>query len=180
LSLYFVEKCRFVPFMSDGIRIDLSRSNIQKTKKYTAMTLVKVNNRPAFRSFDGLVNELFGNLDGYTARNWNSNLPPVNIIENEEGYHLEIAAPGRNKEAFKVKVENNQLAISYEDKKETETKELKQVRREFTVSSFQRSFNLNDKVNAEGIQAKYEDGILKVFVPKKEEAKPLAKEITIG
>lgn len=145
------------------------------------MTLMKVNNRPAYRSFDGLVNELFGNFNNTVASNLNNGLPPVNIVENEEGYHLEFAVPGRNKENFKVKVEGAQLAISYEEKKETEErKDQKVVRSEFSVSSFNRSFTLNNKVNAEAIQAKYEDGILKVLVPKKEEAKPLTKDITIG
>lgn len=144
------------------------------------MTIMKVNNRPAFRNFDGLVNELFGNFEGYTNRETTGNTVPVNVLENEEGYHLEFSAPGRSKENFKLKVENNQLIISYEDKKEAEVKDLKQVRKEFTVTSFQRSFSLNNKVNTENIQAKYEDGILKVFVPKKEEVKPVAKEITVG
>ena len=145
------------------------------------MTLLKVNNRPAYRSFDGLVNDLFGNINNVAPRNWNTGLPPVNIIENEEGFHLEFAAPGRQKENFKVKVEGNQLAVSYEEKKESEEpKELKVVRSEFNVSSFSRNFTLNNKVNTEAIQAKYEDGILKVFVPKKEEVKPLAKDITIA
>jgi HSP20 family protein len=142
---------------------------------------MKVNGRPAYRSFDGLVNELFGNFNGAASTNWNNNLPPVNIVENEDGYHLEFAAPGRNKENFKVKVEGNQLTISYEEKKETEErKDHKLVRSEFSISSFNRNFTLNNKVNAEAIQAKYEDGILKVLVPKKEEAKPLTKEISIG
>lgn len=144
------------------------------------MTLMKVNGRPAFRNFDGLVNELFGNFEGFNNRNWNNTLPPVNIVENEEGFHLEIAAPGRNKEDFKVKVENNQLFISYEEKKPEEVKDVKQIRKEFTITAFQRSFSLNDKVNAEAIQAKYENGILKLLVPKKEETKPQTKEITIG
>jgi HSP20 family protein len=154
-------------------------ANIQKTKKYTAMTIMKVNNRPAFRNFDGLVNELFGNFEPTINRSVANNVP-VNIIENNEAFQLHFAAPGRNKENFKVKVENNQLIVSYEEKTETEATEQKQIRREFTLPSFQRSFSLNDKVNTENIQAKYEDGILKVTVQKKEEAKPVVKEITIG
>ena len=143
------------------------------------MTIMKVNNRPAFRNFDGLVNELFGNFEPLVGRSNTTNVP-VNITENTEAFQLEFAAPGRNKENFKLKVENNQLVISYEEKTETEVTDQKQVRKEFTVSSFQRSFTLNDKVNTENIQAKYEDGILKVLVPKKEEVKPVVKEITIG
>lgn len=145
------------------------------------MTIMKVNNRPQFRNFDGLVNQLFGGFDpSFANRETTSNNVPVNIVENEEAYHLEFAAPGRNKENFKVKVENNQLIISYEEKKEAEVKEQNQVRKEFALGAFQRSFSLNNKVNTENIQAKYEDGILKVLVPKKEEAKPVVKEITIG
>ena len=140
---------------------------------------MKVNNRPAFRNFDGLVNELFGNFEPLVGRSNTVNVP-VNITETNEAFQLHFAAPGRNKENFKIKVENNQLLISYEEKTETEVAEQKQVRREFTLSSFQRSFTLNDKVNTENIQAKYEDGILKVLVPKKEEVKPVVKEITIG
>ena len=144
------------------------------------MTIMKVNNRPAFRNFDGLVNELFGNFDGYVNRGASSNTIPVNITENDEAYQLAFAAPGRNKENFKIKVENNQLVISYEEKKETEVKEQAQVRKEFTLTSFQRSFSLNNKVNTENIQATYQDGILNVLVPKKEEVKPVVKEITVG
>ena len=143
------------------------------------MTIMKVNNRPAFRNFDGLVNELFGNFEPLVGRSNTVNVP-VNITETAEAFQLEFAAPGRNKENFKIKVENNQLVISYEEKTETEVAEQKQVRREFTLASFQRSFSLNEKVNTENIQAKYEDGILKVLVPKKEEVKPVVKEITIG
>lgn len=145
------------------------------------MTLMKVNNRPAYRSFNGLVNELFGNFETFPTRTIGTAFPPVNIVENETGYHLEFAVPGRSKENFKVKVEENQLTISYEEKKETEErKDFKTIRNEFNINAFSRSFTLNNKVNADAIQAKYEEGILKVLVPKKEEAKPLSKEISIG
>ncbi|MES2777925.1 MAG: Hsp20/alpha crystallin family protein [Bacteroidota bacterium] len=144
------------------------------------MNFVKVNNRTATRTFDGLLNDLFGNFENVVGRDFNGNVPPVNIAETAEGYHLEFAAPGRNKENFKLKVEGKLLTISYEDAKTEEAKDLKQVRKEFTINAFKRSFTLDEKTNAEGILAKYEDGILKVFVPKKEEVKPAVTEITVG
>jgi len=145
--------------------------------------LVKVNGRPT-RSFDGLVNDLFG-FNNIANREWNNNnnSVPVNIVETAEGFNLDLSAPGRNKEDFKLKVENNLLTISFEAKeavKEEGQKENKQIRKEFGVESFKRSFTLDDKVDADGIQAKYEAGLLKLFVPKKEETKPAVKEITIG
>jgi len=144
------------------------------------MTLLNVNNRPVAKTFDGLLNDLFGNLENAPARNFNLNAPPVNIAETADGYHLELAVPGRKKENFKLKVEGNLLTVSYEAIKSDATKELKQVRKEFTVASFKRTFTLDEKTNAEGILAKYEDGLLKLFVPKKEEVKPAVTEIAIG
>ncbi len=149
------------------------------------MNFVKVNNRPAARTFDGLLNDLFGNLENVVGRDFNANVPPVNINETTDGYHLELAAPGRRKENFKLKVEGNLLVVSYEEVKNEETtaetpNNLKQVRKEFSINAFKRSFTLDEKTNAEGILAKYEDGLLKLYIPKKEEIKPAVKEITIG
>ena len=146
--------------------------------------LVKVNGNPA-RTFDGLVNDLFGNFNNIVGRDWtNNNVPPVNIVETAEGFNLELAAPGRKKEAFKLKVENNLLTISFEEKeavKEEGQPQNKQIRKEFSTASFTRTFTLDEKkVNAENIVAKYEDGVLKLSIPKKEEVKPAVKEITIG
>jgi HSP20 family protein len=71
------------------------------------------------------------------------------------------------------------LTVSYEKKTESETKDYKTHRREYSISSFSRSFTLDDNINADGIQAKYEDGVLKLLLPKKEEVKVTPKEITI-
>jgi HSP20 family protein len=150
--------------------------------------IVKVNNRPVANPFNGLFNSLFGEFE--VAQNQsNGNKPsngfvPVNIVETENAYHLEVSAPGRKKENFKVTVEGQLLTISYENtpvaEGETEQKDLKQIRNEFGTSNFKRSFNVDEKINAENILAKYEDGLLKVLLPKKEETKPLAKEIVIA
>ena len=103
----------------------------------------------------------------------------MNIHETNEGFHLELNAPGRNKEDFKVNVENGLLTISYEKKESQEQKEYKTIRREFNYRSFKRSFTIDEKINADGIQARYENGVLKLYLPKKEEIKVSPKEISI-
>jgi len=143
------------------------------------MTFVKVNNRPVVKNFDGILNELFGNFENTAGKNVTASVP-VNILEATDGYHLEFSVPGRSKELFKLKVEDKLLTISYEAAKAEENTELKQVRKEFNTNAFSRSFTLDEKTNADGILAKYEDGLLKVFVPKKEEVKPTVKEINVG
>jgi HSP20 family protein len=108
-----------------------------------------------------------------------SSVAPVNISEDEQGFTLELNVPGRNKEDFKLNVENGLLTISYEKKEEAENTPQKFVRKEFTYPSFKRSFTLDEKINAEAIGAKYENGILKITLPKKEEVKNAPKQISI-
>ncbi len=141
------------------------------------MTLVKHNTAPFTSLFDELLNN-FPTTWGKDA-NLAYATVPVNIHETADGYHLELNAPGRNKEDFKVNVENGLLTISYEKKEATEDKTYKTIRREFNFRSFKRSFNLDEKINADAIQARYENGVLKVFLPKKEEVKLSPKEISI-
>jgi HSP20 family protein len=143
------------------------------------MTLVKVNNS-AVKPFGQLFDEFFNDLPAF-GRHWTSGLefPPVNIHETKDAYHLELNVPGRNKEDFNVNVENGLLTISFEKKEESKSEEFKTVRREFSYRSFSRSFNLDQKVDAAKIQAKYENGLLKIFLPKKEEAKEANKQIAI-
>ncbi len=143
------------------------------------MTLVKLNNTPVHRPFTSLVDEF---LNTGFGRNWNSEgwaFPPVNIHETADAYHLELSVPGRNKEDFKVNVENGLLTISFEKKEESKSEDYKTVRREFSYRSFKRSFNIDQTVDAEKIQAKYENGLLKLLLPKKEEAKESSRQINI-
>lgn len=144
------------------------------------MTLVKVNNRPDVRTWNGLFNELFSDVEkSLPLSRTGFHQPPVNIIETTEGYHAELLAPGRKKELFGIKVENNQLILSYEEEKQAVPEAWKQVRKEFNLSNFKRSFSLDDKIDTNGIQAKYEDGVLKLFLPKKPELQPTSHNITI-
>lgn len=143
------------------------------------MTLVKVNNNAA-RPFGHLFDELFNELPAF-GRQWTSGLdfPATNIHETPEAFHLELNVPGRNKEDFKVNVENNLLTISFEKKEETKSEDYKTVRREFSYKSFARSFNLDQQVDGTKIQAKYENGLLKILLPKKAEVKEANKQIII-
>ena len=145
------------------------------------MTFVKVNN-PISKSFDGLMNELFNELPasfGKTMREDVLNFPPVNIVEKSEIYHLQLSAPGFDKTDFNIKLDGKLLTISAEKKEEKSAENEKMIRKEFSQKSFKRSFTVDEKIDASGINAKYENGILKLDLPKKEEVKNAAKEITI-
>jgi len=145
------------------------------------MTLVKVNN-PMSKSFDGLMNELFNELPasfGKTMREDVLNFPPVNIVEKNDNYHLQLSAPGFEKTDFNIKLDGKLLTISAEKTAEKSTENEKMIRKEFSQKSFKRSFTVDDKIDASGINAKYENGILKLDLPKKEEVKNATKEITI-
>jgi len=139
------------------------------------MTLVKQN----FKTFNDLFDEFFTQLPSAQSNGNTWNLPPVNVHETNDAYHLELIAPGLQKEDFKVAVEKGLLTISYEKKTENENKNLKTHRREFSVRSFKRSFIVDEKINADSIEAKYENGVLKLLLPKKEEVKVTPKQITI-
>jgi HSP20 family protein len=109
-------------------------------------------------------------------------LPSVNIKESTDEFEVELAAPGFEKKDFYIELNHDLLTISSEKKVENETKEGQQfARREFSYQSFSRSFTLPNTVDNDKIKAKYENGILRVSIPKKEEAKPRpAKQIAIS
>lgn len=97
--------------------------------------------------------------------------PSVNIKDTKDAYHIEVSAPGFNKESFNVKVEDNVLTITGEAKEDKVEEGTKFTRREFVHSSFKRSFTLPKTIVADKIGAAYENGILKVSLPKIEEVK---------
>lgn len=106
-------------------------------------------------------------------------MPAVNVKDNEKNYEIEVAAPGMKKEDFHLSVENKILTITAEIKEEKEVKDDTYTRREFVSSSFTRSFSLPENIDENNIQAHYEDGILRVTVPKVPENKPQKKEISL-
>ena len=115
-------------------------------------------------------------------RNWATiSTPAVNIVETKDEFKIEVAAPGLNKDDFKINLENNELTISANKEIKNEEKNESYTRREFGYSSFTRSFTLPETIQGEKISAGHKDGILTIHVPKKEEAKPKpAREIAVA
>ncbi|NUY81101.1 Hsp20/alpha crystallin family protein [Flavobacterium sp. MAH-1] len=139
------------------------------------MNLVKKNHGHFFPS---VLDELFRPDFGGRQLNFNTPaVPPVNIRETDNAFEVELSAPGKTKEDFNIEVDNGLLTISSEIKNETTAEEGKYTRREFSFSSFKRSFTLPETVNDDDIKASYEGGILKISLPKKEEALPKAKRL---
>lgn len=142
------------------------------------MTLVKRNDGhhldryvPSLSQFfdDFLTRDLF---DWPSSSSTGTTIPKVNIQETDNEFRVEMAAPGMKKEDFKIELDNNLLSISSELSKEDEEHgDGKYSRREFSYQSFQRSFRLPETVEADKIKAKYEDGVLRLMIPKREEAK---------
>lgn len=111
----------------------------------------------------------------------NKTIPEVNVKESADNFKIEVAAPGLTKNDFKLEVNNNVLTISSEKEANKEEENEKFIRREFSYSSFQRSFSLPDSVNQDKIKANHKDGILIVEIPKRDEAKEKPKrEIKIS
>lgn len=139
-------------------------------------TLVKRN----YGTLNNLFEEVFGSLP---AGNFAKDLhvPAVNVKETKEAFELELSAPGLQKQDFKLNVDDNLLTISYEKQtsKEQSSEDTKIHRQEFSTRSFKRTFTLDEKIDADKIIAKYENGILSVTLPKKEEVKIAPKAIEI-
>ncbi|MBP6023429.1 Hsp20/alpha crystallin family protein [Ferruginibacter sp.] len=112
-------------------------------------------------------------FDNGSVMNSSLNIPAVNITENKDHFNVSLAVPGMKKDDFNIDIEGNMLTISCEKEEKKEEKDKKYTRKEFNYSSFSRSFTLPEDVNKEKIEAHYEDGVLKMNLPKKEEAKKL-------
>lgn len=140
------------------------------------MTLVK-RNGSLFNSlpmlFDDFLNRDLFNWNNANFSNTNSTIPAVNIKETAEHYEVEVAAPGMTKKDFKIELDGNSLTIRSEKTNQKESPEgEKYSLKEFSYQSFQRTFTLQkDVVDIEKIQARYENGLLLLSIPKKEEAK---------
>ena len=143
------------------------------------MTLVKFNKAsnallPGINDvFESILNDTFFN-DRMIAR-----VPAVNISESSNSYHIELGAPGLKKQDFKINVDRNVLNISVEQQTENVTDGRIYNKREFSYNSFVRSFTLPDLADHNQIEATYEDGVLKIDIAKKEEAKTQSRLIEL-
>jgi len=143
------------------------------------MTVVRLKNRTNdVASFNNLLSDVFPQFPSM-YRDDVKQAVPVNIRELEKEYLLDVIAPGLNKEDFRISLEKNLLTITVEKREETVNKAEKNIRREFQLPSFKRSFTVDEKINADEISAQYVNGILTLNLPKKEEVKPATKQINI-
>ena len=145
------------------------------------MKLVKYNPLATASSLDNLFNDFFNrNLGDVLGGDDALSTPAVNIIETDSGYRLEVAAPGLEKEDFSINLDKDLLTISASKEQKSEgQQDGKIVRREFSFSSFKRTFTIPENVNSEAIAASYDKGVLFITLPKKEAAAELSRVITV-
>jgi HSP20 family protein len=125
-------------------------------------------------------NALFNDYFAQPAQRATAFQPAVNVIESNNGYRLEVAAPGLRKEDLTIKVENKHLVISAQ-KSEQSTENAPVYRRhEFSFAGFERSFRLSDTIDPEQVTANLEHGILTIELVRKPEHQPIVKTIEIG
>ncbi len=146
------------------------------------MTLLKYKPRRSHNI--PMVNRFF---DDFFLRDWDENLrfpnsqPKVNILDKADQFELQFAVPGLKKEDFNIKLDNDRLSVSFEKSEERSEDEEKFTLKEFSFERFERVFNLPETIQKDKVEAKYENGLLTIVVPKSEEAKVQpVKEIKVG
>lgn len=136
------------------------------------MSIVKYNSFAPARGFKNVFDDFFNrNLADYFGNEFTTSTPSANVVEKDDHYWIEVAAPGLEKQDFEVSVDKGYLNISAKRENQSETKDEHYARREFNYTSFQRSFQLPEHVNANDIVANYDKGVLTITLPKREEAK---------
>ncbi|HEY9195553.1 MAG TPA: Hsp20/alpha crystallin family protein [Mucilaginibacter sp.] len=145
------------------------------------MTLVKFNNGLRNNARAPFFNDVFDSIlnDSFIGDKLVARVPAVNIAETENEFHVELAVPGLKKEDFKISLDKNILTVAAEKKSENVEEGKKISKREYSYNSFSRSFTLPESADQSKIEADYADGILKLTITKKEEAKFQAREITV-
>jgi HSP20 family protein len=144
------------------------------------MTLIKRKHEPGFWLNDFFAKDFF---DLNPVQSFGKTVPAVNIKETETEYKIEVAIPGLKKEDVKVELENGILSISAESKTEKEENDAagKYTRKEFSYSSFKRSFTVDEEtIDADKIDGRYENGVLYLQLPKKTKSEPEKKSKTIS
>jgi HSP20 family protein len=183
--LYVMQKNDFMPLwqqkmsesqeLAHGITIDPMSDVIENLnlKNIKDMTLALRNRNNGFPAFNSIFNEIL-NDDIFGSRSISEKLPAVNIKQTETDFSLELAIPGLTKDDVKIAVDKDILTISSEKESKVEEKEEDgtYTRREFSYHSFERSFTLPESVDTDKINAKFENGVLFLHLPKKKEALP--------
>ena len=144
------------------------------------MKAISRSYRPHWNAVPSIFDDLFSDWAGGSMSDY---IPAVNVKEDDNGFEVELAAPGFKREDFNVSVDNDRLVITAKMEEEhTEEEQGKYTRREFSARAFERSFTLpKNTVNTDSVEAKYENGVLKLSLPKLDEVKPKpAKTIEIG
>ena len=139
----------------------------------STLTLSRKNLLPKFANdlFDTgnfLNPRMFDLNSAYPEMDFAIRMPSVNIIENTMDFKIEMAAPGMEKKDFKIEIDNDMLTISAEKKEEQKDEKENYMRKEYSFSKFTRSFGLPENCLHEKIDAKYDNGILHLTLPKKE------------
>lgn len=146
------------------------------------MALIKFPNRAINTdSVNPFVNSVFDNFfnDSFLSDRLVTRVPAVNITESSDAYNIELAAPGLKKSDFKINVDKNLITISVEKKEESTEEDKVFSKKEFSYTSFSRSFSLPDTVDYNSIDANYEDGVLELKIGKKEEAIVTKRQIEV-
>ena len=145
------------------------------------MTLVKFNpekrNNSLLPGFSDVFDSIFN--DTFFSGRMITRVPAVKISETENNYHVELAAPGLKKEDFKLNLERNVLSISVEQTAGQEDNQKNYSKHEYSYNSFVRSFTLPESADDSQINASYTDGILRIDIAKREEAKSVRRQIEI-
>ena len=145
------------------------------------MTLVKFNPQKTNAGLMPGFNDVFQNFfnDSFLADRIVTRVPAANISETADHFHIELAAPGLKKDDFKLQLDDHVLNISVEQQLQDNQPGKTYSKREYSYSSFVRSFTLPESADEQQIDARYENGVLLIDIAKKEEAKSVRRQIAI-
>jgi len=181
--------CQNFIIVSFGILVVAQKELITKKKEGIMTSIVKRENAIQPATFGSVVDQIFqNNLSRYFDDDfWGSNVSanrshvPVNIRETDKTVEMDLIAPGLKKQDFQLNVNGDMLTVSFEHKedKKQENKNEGWLRQEYKQQTFSRSFHLDDTVDAGKIVARYEDGVLHLSLPKKENAQRISRNINV-